>query len=58
MTWNDVKVSWITYETVPTGQMYVRGIFVEHSHDIFPEYSEKVPYEIPGNIPKIMFREH
>ena len=36
----------------PTGQMYVREIFVEHSHDIFPEYSEKVPYENPGNIPK------
>ena len=36
----------------PTGQMYVCEIFVEHSHDIFPEYSEKVPYENPGNIPK------
>ena len=36
----------------PTGQIYVREIFVEHSHDIFPEYSEKVPYENPGNIPK------
>ena len=35
-----------------TGQIYVRGIFVENSHDIFPEYSEKVSYEIPGNIPK------
>ena len=32
--------------------MYVRGIFVKHSHDIFPEYPEKVPYEIPKNIPK------
>ena len=30
----------------------VRWIFVEHSHDIFPEYSEKVPYEIPGNFLK------
>ena len=27
-------------------------LFVEHSHDIFPEYLEKVPYEIPRNIPK------
>ena len=43
---------------LPTGQIYVRGILVEHSYDIFPEYSEKVPYEIPGNIPKKMFREH
>ena len=41
----------------PTGQIYVRGIR-EHSHDIFPEYSENVPYEIPGNIPKIMLREY
>ena len=24
---------------------------MEHSHDIFPEYSENDPYEIPGNIP-------
>ena len=36
----------------PTGQVYIRGIFVEHSHDIFPENLEKVLYEIPGNIPK------
>ena len=28
------------------------GTFVEHFHEIFPEYSEKVPYEIPVNIPK------
>ena len=39
-------------------QIYVRGIFVEHAHDIFSEYSEKVPYEIPGifqnNIPGIL----
>ena len=27
-------------------------ILVEDSNDIFPEYSEKVLYEIPGNIPK------
>ena len=37
---------------LPTGEVYVRGIFVEHSHDIFPEYLEKVPYEILGNIHK------
>ena len=43
--------------SLPTGQMYVGGIFVEHSHDIFPEHSEKVPYEIPGNIPW-MFHEY
>ena len=35
-----------------TGQIYVHGIFLEHSHDIFLEYSEKVPYAIPGNISK------
>ena len=35
-----------------TGQIYLRGIFVEHLHHIFPEYSEKVPYEVPRNIPK------
>ena len=34
---------------LPTEQIYVPGIYVEHSHDIFPEYSEKVPYEILGN---------
>ena len=33
-------------------QIYVLGIFVEHSHDIFPEYLENVPYETLGNIPK------
>ena len=41
----------------PPGK-YMFGIFKEHSHDIFPEYSEKVPYEIPGNIPKIIFWEY
>ena len=39
-------------EILPTGQIYARGIFLEHSHDIFPEYLEKVSYEIPGNILK------
>ena len=37
---------------LPTGQIYVCGIIVERSHDIFLEYSEKVPYEIPRKIPK------
>ena len=41
-----------------TRQIHVCGIFVEHSHDVFPEYLENVPYEIPGNIPKIMFWEY
>ena len=27
-------------------------MFMEHSHDIFPEYLEKVHNEILGNIPK------
>ena len=36
---------------IPNRQIYVRGIFVEHSHDTFLEHAEKVPYEIPGNIP-------
>ena len=27
-------------------------MFMEHSHDIFPEYLEKVHKEILGNIPK------
>ena len=40
------------YSHLPTGQIYARGILVEHSHDIFPEYSAKVPYEIRGDIPK------
>ena len=37
---------------LPTGQIYVRGIFVENSHDIFPKYSQKGPYKIPWNYPK------
>ena len=34
------------------GIIYVCGIFVEHYHEIFPVHSEKVPNELPGNIPK------
>ena len=39
-------------DVIPIGQMYARVILVEYYHDIFPEYLEKVVYEIPGNIPK------
>ena len=42
----------LTLVAFPTGKIYVCWIFVEHSHDIFLEYSEKVPYEISGNILK------
>ena len=42
----------------PTGQIYVRGIFVKHSHDIFPEYSEKFAMKFrgifPNNVPGIL----
>ena len=51
------KTSYCNLKTRPTGQLYVRGIFVEHSHYIFAEYSENVPYEIAGNILWGMFRE-
>ena len=39
-------------QPLSAGQIYVRGMFMEHSHDIFPEYLEKVHKEILGNIPK------
>ena len=39
-------------DVIPIGQMYARVILVEYYHDIFPEYLEKVVYQIPGNIPK------
>ena len=44
----------VTFITKPlsTEQLFVRGIFVEHFLEIFPGYSEKIPNEIPGNIPK------
>ena len=42
----------------PTGPTYVPGIFVEHSLEIFPVHSEKIPNEIPGmfrnNVPGIL----
>ena len=37
------------YYLHPTGQ--IRGIFVEHSHDIFPEYLEKFPIKFRGKFP-------
>ena len=37
---------------LPIGQICICGMFAEHSYDIFPEYSEKAPHEIPGSIPK------
>ena len=45
-----MEKSFMTNQLIPIRQIYVRGIFVEHSHDIFSKYSETVPYEIPGNI--------
>ena len=57
--YNDVlilvpKASYIglKWKSQPTGQIYVRGIFVEHSLEIFPVYSEKIPSENLRNIPK------
>ena len=34
----------------------IKFVFVEHSHDIFPGYSENIPYEIPGNIPEYSWK--
>ena len=44
----------VTFLTKPllTRQIYVCGIFMGHSLEIFPVYSEKTPNENPGNIPK------
>ena len=44
----------VTFLTKPlhTGQIYVCGVSREHSFEVFPVYSEKIPNEIPGNIPK------
>ena len=39
---------------LPTGQIHVCGIFVEHSHEIFQVYSEKVPNKVPVNIPNVL----
>ena len=44
----------VTFLTKPlrAGQIYVRGIFVEHSLEIFLVYSEKILNETLENIPK------
>ena len=42
-----IKKSW----SKPNGEICICGIFVEYSHEYFPEYLEKVPYEVSGNIP-------
>ena len=48
----------LVFRLCPTGQIYVRGIFVEHSHNIFPEYLEKFPMKFrgifPNNVPAIL----
>ena len=36
---------------LPTRQIYVRRTFVEHSHDIFLEYSERFPMKFRGILP-------
>ena len=46
------KVVTFLTKPLPTEQIYVRGVFVGHSLEIFPVYSEKILNEIPGNIPK------
>ena len=45
-------------KNVPKGQIYVRGIFVEHSHDIFPEYSRNIRYNFPGIMNLGIFHEY
>ena len=47
-----MKVVTFLTKPFPTGKIYVRGIFVEHSLEIFLVYLEKIPNEIPGNILK------
>ena len=47
-----MKVVTFLTKPLPTGQICVCGIFVEHSLEIFSLYSEKILKEIPGNIPK------
>ena len=46
------KVFTFLTKPLPTEQIYVPGISVEHSLEIFPVYSEKIPSEIPEKIPK------
>ena len=46
------KVVTFLNKPLPTGKIYVRGKSLDHSLKIFPVYSEKIPNEILGNIPK------
>ena len=41
------------YSHLSTEKIYACAIFVEHSHDIFPEYSAKVAYEFSGEYSQI-----
>ena len=53
-----MKVVTFLTKPLPTGQIYVRGIFVEHSLEIFPVYSEKFPMKFRrifrNNVPGIL----
>ena len=42
------KVVTLLTKPLPTGKIYVRGIFVEHSLEMFPLYSEKIPMKFWG----------
>ena len=46
------KVVTFLTKPLPTRQIYVCGIFMEHSLEISTVYSGKIPNEILGNIPK------
>ena len=41
------------YSHLLTEQIYACAIFVERSHDIFPEYSAKVAHEFSGEYSQI-----
>ena len=52
------KVVTFLTKPLPTGQIYVHGIFVEHSLEIFPVYSKKFPIKFRrifrSNVPGIL----
>ena len=54
-------VSWLlirlycTLAFYPTGQVYIYGIFLEHSHEIFQVCSEKIRYEILHHLGDVEF---
>ena len=52
------KVLTFLIKPLLTGKIYVRGIFVEHSHEIFPVYLEKFPMKFGRifrkNVPRIL----